>query len=135
MRIALVVALLSFSQAIKLEQTPLENHCTNTEKFSSSDEPCSTPGNSAWNTHTSGRTVHKGDKKVSEIDKNIPAIGADGKERITNPIPFKAAALEGTPTGPPNAPPAEASGDAAPKADAAPKTDAAPTADTSAIPK
>ena len=35
---------------------PEANICTNANKATTEDEPCSTPGNSAWNTITSART-------------------------------------------------------------------------------
>tara|TARA_B110000503_G_C6924324_1_gene320006 strand:- start:302 stop:490 length:189 start_codon:yes stop_codon:yes gene_type:complete len=40
---------------------PLTNHCVNANKTIGpndelTEQPCSTPGNSAWNTHTTART-------------------------------------------------------------------------------
>ena len=38
---------------------PLENHCVNANKTTygfETNQDCSTPGNSAWNTHTTART-------------------------------------------------------------------------------
>ena len=51
----IVVALfLAAVSAVKV--LPVANHCVNTNKATGYDEDCSTPGNSAWNTHTTART-------------------------------------------------------------------------------
>ncbi len=56
MKSAFVLALLASVSAIKLTQSPLPNTCVNANKATTEDEPCHTPGNSAWNTITTSRT-------------------------------------------------------------------------------
>lgn len=37
---------------------PDTNYCTNANKATGTDQACSDPGNSAWNTHTSSATAN-----------------------------------------------------------------------------
>ena len=53
--IVLALAIASVA-AVKINVAPVANVCTNTNKATGVDEDCSTPGNSAWNTHTTART-------------------------------------------------------------------------------
>ena len=41
---------------LESDVAPVPNTCVNTNKATAEDEPCDTPGNSAWNTITSSRT-------------------------------------------------------------------------------
>ena len=44
------------TEHVQLEAAPATNACTNANKATTTDEACSTDGNSAWNTATSSRT-------------------------------------------------------------------------------
>ena len=57
---ATIAILLGFASvsAIRLQVDPEANTCTNANKATGEDQPCSTPGNSAWNTYTSSRTAN-----------------------------------------------------------------------------
>ena len=48
--------LIASVSAINLRVAPETNYCTNANKATGNDESCDTPGNSAWNTHTTART-------------------------------------------------------------------------------
>ena len=52
----LVAVLFASTNAINIRAAPEANICTNTNKATGDDQDCSTPGNSAWNTHTTSRT-------------------------------------------------------------------------------
>jgi hypothetical protein len=41
---------------LQKDQTPETNTCTNANKATGIDQECTTPGNSAWNTHTTARS-------------------------------------------------------------------------------
>ena len=55
-----ILLLVAAASAVKLNQSPVANICTNINKTdadnAASDQDCSTAGNSAWNTHTTART-------------------------------------------------------------------------------
>ena len=52
----IALALVASVSAINMRAPPVENHCVNVNKATGVEEPCDTPGNSAWNTHTTART-------------------------------------------------------------------------------
>ena len=51
-----ICMLVASTSAIHLKVDPVKNVCVNTNKATGNDQPCNTPGNSAWNTHTTART-------------------------------------------------------------------------------
>ena len=51
-----IAMLVASTSAIRLSVDPAKNYCVNTNKATGIDQDCSTPGNSAWNTHTTART-------------------------------------------------------------------------------
>ena len=51
-----VVAMIASVSAVNIRAAPEPNFCTNANKATGLDQDCSTPGNSAWNTHTTART-------------------------------------------------------------------------------
>ena len=49
--------LIASVSAINLRVAPETNYCVNPNKATGVDQSCDTPGNSAWNTHTTSRTA------------------------------------------------------------------------------
>ena len=56
MKFTSALLILGAVSAIQLQQAPITNTCTNTNKATDVDEACSEPGNSAWNTITTSRS-------------------------------------------------------------------------------
>ena len=53
------------AEHLQLSAAPEANTCTNANKATTTDEPCSTPGNSAWNTKTTSRTGNPADAQAA----------------------------------------------------------------------
>ena len=51
-----IAMLVASTSAVTLRVDPVKNTCVNINKATGVEEPCSTAGNSAWNTHTTSRT-------------------------------------------------------------------------------
>merc|ERR1719230_957278 len=45
------------AEHVQLDQDPVSNTCTNANKATGVDQECTTPGNSAWNTYTTSKTL------------------------------------------------------------------------------
>merc|ERR1740130_744090 len=85
MKASLMVLLIGASQATTLKQKVAfwtqapdgvgeENHCTNANKATGADQTCSTPGNSAWNTHTSARTFQPVDAQSAPYPGHVEHV-------------------------------------------------------------
>ena len=69
MKYSVIIALfLGASNAMSIRSLnqvdPATNTCVNPNKATKIDEPCSEPGNSAWNTHTTSRTAKPADAQA-----------------------------------------------------------------------
>ena len=56
LKVVAIAMLIASASAINMRAAPVANVCTNANKATGEDQDCSTPGNSAWNTHTTART-------------------------------------------------------------------------------
>ena len=57
---------------------PEANTCVNTNKATAEDEPCDTPGNSAWNTITTARTGKPSEAMAEPYPAHALHLGLDG---------------------------------------------------------